>query len=63
LAERNGRLIVGNGAFDGPYSFKARLEEGQSATNPEELFGGVRIDERFRFWMNKRDACFKRFAE
>ena len=36
-----GRLRVGSGAFDGPYSFKSRFEEGQSATNPEELIGAA----------------------
>ncbi len=41
LAEGNGRLKLGSGAFDGPYSFKSRFEEGQSATNPEELIGAA----------------------
>src|SRR5437016_7763740 len=41
LAEGGGRLKVGSGAFDGPYSFKSRFEEGQSATNPEELIGAA----------------------
>ncbi|HEX2714088.1 MAG TPA: OsmC family protein [Candidatus Acidoferrales bacterium] len=41
LIEGEGRLKVGSGAFDGPYSFKSRLEEGQSATNPEELIGAA----------------------
>src|ERR671917_329817 len=41
LAEGNGRLKVGSGAFNGPYSFKSRFEEGQSATNPEELLGAA----------------------
>src|SRR6185369_3472247 len=41
LAEGSGRLRVGSGAFDGPYSFKSRFEEGQSATNPEELIGAA----------------------
>jgi len=41
LAEGEGRLKVGSGAFDGPYSFKSRFEEGQSATNPEELIGAA----------------------
>jgi hypothetical protein len=27
-AEGSGRLKVGSGAFDGPYSFKSRFEEG-----------------------------------
>ena len=41
LIEGSGRLKVGSGAFDGPYSFKSRFEEGQSATNPEELLGAA----------------------
>jgi len=41
LGEGSGRLKVGSGAFDGPYSFKSRFEEGQSATNPEELLGAA----------------------
>ena len=41
LAEGEGQLKVGSGAFAGPYSFKSRFEEGQSATNPEELIGAA----------------------
>jgi osmotically inducible protein OsmC len=41
LAEGSGRLKVGSGAFDGPYSFKSRFEEGEQATNPEELIGAA----------------------
>jgi len=41
LAEGEGSLKVGSGAFSGPYSFKSRFEEGQSATNPEELIGAA----------------------
>ena len=41
LTEGSGRLKVGSGAFEGPYSFKSRFEEGQSATNPEELIGAA----------------------
>jgi osmotically inducible protein OsmC len=41
LAEGSGRLKVGSGAFNGPYSFTSRFEEGQSATNPEELLGAA----------------------
>jgi lipoyl-dependent peroxiredoxin len=41
LSEGSGRLKVGSGAFDTPYSFKSRFEEGQSATNPEELIGAA----------------------
>jgi len=41
LAEGNGTLKVGSGAFEGSYSFKSRFEDGQSATNPEELLGAA----------------------
>ena len=41
LVQGSGRLQVGSGAFDGPYSFKSQFEEGQSATNPEELIGAA----------------------
>ena len=41
LAEGGGRLKLGSGAFQGPYSFKSRFEEGESATNPEELIGAA----------------------
>src|SRR5262245_24049344 len=41
LAQGSGRLKLGSGAFDGPYSFKSRFEEGQAATNPEELIGAA----------------------
>lgn len=41
LAEGRGTLRVGSGAFEGPYSFKSRFEEGEAATNPEELLGAA----------------------
>ena len=41
LAEGSGQLKLGSGAFEGPYTFKSRFEEGQSATNPEELIGAA----------------------
>ena len=41
LAEGAGNLKVGSGAFEGPYTFKSRFEEGQAATNPEELLGAA----------------------
>jgi lipoyl-dependent peroxiredoxin len=41
LAQGSGNLKLGSGAFSGPYSFKSRFEEGQSATNPEELIGAA----------------------
>ena len=30
-----------SGAFRGPYTFKSRLEDGEAATNPEELLGAA----------------------
>jgi osmotically inducible protein OsmC len=41
LMQGVGRLKVGSGAFDGPYSFKSRFDEGQAAMNPEELIGAA----------------------
>jgi osmotically inducible protein OsmC len=41
LVHGTGRLAVGSGALDVPYSLKSRLEDGQSATNPEELLGAA----------------------
>jgi lipoyl-dependent peroxiredoxin len=41
LVQGSGQLAVGSGAFQGPYSFKSRFEDGQSATNPEELIGAA----------------------
>jgi lipoyl-dependent peroxiredoxin len=41
LMRGSGRLAVGSGAVDVPYSFKSRFEEGQAATNPEELIGAA----------------------
>ena len=41
LVRGSGRLTVGSGAVDVPYSVKSRFEDGQSATNPEELLGAA----------------------
>ena len=35
-----GRMRVGNGAYEGPYSFSSRFEEGPG-TNPEELIAAA----------------------
>ena len=40
LKEGSGDLAVGSGAFEGPYSFMSRFEDGD-ATNPEELIGAA----------------------
>src|SRR5437870_11776462 len=41
LIQGGGRLAVESGAFEGPYTFKSRMVDGQSATNPEELLGAA----------------------
>ncbi len=41
VPDGSGRISLGSGAFAGPYSLKARVEEGQQATNPEELLGAA----------------------
>ena len=40
LPEGGGRMAFGSGAFEGPYSFASRMEEGPG-TNPEELIGAA----------------------
>lgn len=40
LQEGKGSLALGSGAFEGPYSFSSRFEDG-SGTNPEELLGAA----------------------
>jgi lipoyl-dependent peroxiredoxin len=41
VSEGGGRIELGSGLFEGPYSLRARVEEGQRATNPEELIGAA----------------------
>ena len=41
VPEGSGRIALGSGAFDGPYSLRSRVEEGMRATNPEELVGAA----------------------
>ncbi len=41
LPDGSGRIAVGSGAFDGPYSLRARVEDGAHATGPEELLGAA----------------------
>jgi osmotically inducible protein OsmC len=41
LKDGDGSLSVGSGAFSGPYSFKSRVEDNTTATNPEELLGAA----------------------
>ena len=40
ISEGSGKMAFGSGAFEGPYSFKSRMEEGPG-TNPEELIGAA----------------------
>jgi osmotically inducible protein OsmC len=40
LKEGNGVMKVGNGAYEGPYTWASRFAEGKG-TNPEELIGAA----------------------
>jgi osmotically inducible protein OsmC len=40
LKEGDGRMALGSGAWEGPFTFKSRFEEGHG-TNPEELIGAA----------------------
>ena len=40
LKEGTGRMKLGSGAYEGPFSFLSRFEEG-TGTNPEELIGAA----------------------
>jgi len=40
LKSGNGTIKLGSGAFEGPYSFASRFEDG-TGTNPEEMIGGA----------------------
>lgn len=40
LKEGKGNIRLGSGAYDGPYSFNSRFEQG-TGTNPEEMLGGA----------------------
>ncbi|MEP7270071.1 MAG: OsmC family peroxiredoxin [Acidobacteriota bacterium] len=41
LRDGKGTVRLGSGAFEGPYSFESRFEEGTTGTNPEELLGAA----------------------
>jgi osmotically inducible protein OsmC len=41
VAEGGGRLGLGSGAFEGPFTLKARVADGQRSANPEELIGAA----------------------
>ena len=40
IKEGSGKVKLGSGAFEGPYSFQSRFESA-SGTNPEELLGAA----------------------
>jgi osmotically inducible protein OsmC len=40
LQEGNGRMRLGGGAYEGPYTYASRFEEGEG-TNPEELIAAA----------------------
>jgi osmotically inducible protein OsmC len=41
VAEGGGRLELGTGAFEGPFTLRARVEDVERATNPEELIAAA----------------------
>jgi lipoyl-dependent peroxiredoxin len=41
VPEGGGRLALGSGAFEGPFTLKARVEDVEKASNPEELIGAA----------------------
>jgi osmotically inducible protein OsmC len=40
LQEGDGSMALGSGAYEGPFSFRSRFQEGDG-TNPEELIGAA----------------------
>jgi lipoyl-dependent peroxiredoxin len=41
LQEGQGTMRLGSGAYEGPYSFRSRFQDGEGGTNPEELIGAA----------------------
>jgi osmotically inducible protein OsmC len=41
VPDGGGRIALGSGAFEGPFTLKARMEQIERATNPEELIGAA----------------------
>jgi osmotically inducible protein OsmC len=39
LEQGGGRIGVGSGAYEGPFTLRARVEDVERSTNPEELIG------------------------
>jgi len=41
LDDGGGRIGVGSGAYEGPFTLRARVEDVERSTNPEELIGAA----------------------
>jgi hypothetical protein len=41
LQQGQGRMRLGSGAFEGNYSFRSRMGDGATGTNPEELIAAA----------------------
>jgi lipoyl-dependent peroxiredoxin len=41
VADGGGRIALGSGAFEGPFTLRARVEDVELATNPEELIAAA----------------------
>ena len=41
LTEGGGRIGVGSGAYEGPFTLRARVDHVERSTNPEELIGAA----------------------
>jgi osmotically inducible protein OsmC len=41
VPDGGGRLALGSGAFEGPFTLRARMEDVERATNPEELIAAA----------------------
>ncbi len=41
VPDGGGRLALGSGAFEGPFTLRARVEDVEHATNPEELIAAA----------------------
>ena len=41
LEQGGGRIGVGSGAYEGPFTLRARVEDVERSTNPEELIGAA----------------------
>jgi lipoyl-dependent peroxiredoxin len=41
LAQGGGRIGLGSGAYEGPFTLRARVDDVERSTNPEELIGAA----------------------